>query len=83
MLEEANVWYDKILSDVNCKHLYPNAFYNKACFFSLKGDSANAIKYLEISVGLDEINKENAKADPDFANIKHLEEFKSIINDFK
>ncbi len=68
--------YDKALElDPN----FYNAYYNKACLFSLKSDELNAIYNLEKSIKGDLKYIELAKTDSDFNNIRNMKEFKELL----
>lgn len=57
-----------------------NAYYNKACAFSLKNDKLQAVDNLSGAINGDSKYKELAKTDSDFDKIRNSNEFKELIN---
>jgi predicted esterase len=57
---------------------YGYAAYNGACAYSLAGDSKNAIKYARLALEMGILNFDE---DPDFENVRELDEFKAIANE--
>ncbi len=56
-----------------------NAWYNKACAYSLKGDKERSLYNLRKAIELDPEYKEKAKKDEDFRNLWDDENFKKIV----
>ena len=56
----------------------PSFAYNIACAYAKKGDKTESLKWLERAIKKYPIYKDSAKTDPDFQNIKDLEEFKKL-----
>lgn len=56
--------------------------YNIACMYALMNDSENALKYLEEAIIYEETDKYWINIDFDLDNIRHLEEFKELINKY-
>jgi tetratricopeptide (TPR) repeat protein len=76
--------YDKSLEAfdkaIELKPDYADAWYNKACAYSLKGDKENALKNLSKAIELDAKYKEEAKGDEYFKNLWNDEDFKRIVS---
>jgi len=58
----------------------PNTLYNLACLYSLKGKIDDALPYLEKAINKDEKNREMAKTDKDFDNLRDDPRFKKLID---
>jgi len=57
-----------------------NAYYNKACAFSLKKDEIQSIINLQKAINGEPKYKELAKTDSDFDNIRESKEFQKLIS---
>lgn len=55
------------------------AWYNFACAFSLKGESAQAIAHLAKAIGLNESQRQAARSDPDFDPIRQDPGFRRLV----
>jgi tetratricopeptide (TPR) repeat protein len=55
------------------------AWYNKACAFSLWGKKKDALENLNKTIKLDAKYKEKAKTDEDFKNLWEDEDFKRLV----
>ncbi len=77
--EEAMTAYDKA---IEIQHDYNWAWYNKACFYALKGNADMAIKYIKIVMNLVDGKEclDLAKTDIDFDNIRESDRFQELIN---
>lgn len=61
---------------------YPNdaiAYYDKGAIFSLEKNFGESIDNLKKSIELDASQKEKAKIDHDYNNVRYLPEFKKLI----
>lgn len=67
----------KVLDQIADKK-FDVAFYNKACYYSLLDQKAQAIENLKIAIELDPRNKVDAVKDPDFSNIAKTPEFEKL-----
>jgi tetratricopeptide (TPR) repeat protein len=76
--EEALAAYDKA---IELKPDFPEAWFNKACLYSLNRDTKLAVQNLKRSIEIDTINREKAKTDSAFDNIRDEQEFKQLIED--
>lgn len=56
--------------------------YNVACAYALMNDSENAIKYLEKAILNEDTDRYWMTLDPDLESIRHLDEFKELINKY-
>ncbi len=56
-----------------------DSIYNIACIYSLLNNKSEALKYLRKAIQLNKSQKEEAKTDVDFDNIKNEDEFKKLI----
>jgi tetratricopeptide (TPR) repeat protein len=64
------------VQDTNPKY----AFYNLACMYSVKGDTAQAFQFLEKAIPyMDQEMMDWAKQDPDFENIRSTSRFQELI----
>ncbi|MBA7716672.1 hypothetical protein ES703_125747 [subsurface metagenome] len=74
--------YDDALADYNrsleLRPDDPDVFFNLACLFSLWGKTDDALRYLEKAIELDKKNREDAKTDKDFDNIREDPRFKKL-----
>jgi tetratricopeptide (TPR) repeat protein len=74
--------FDEAIASVNkALEIAPNdpvSIYNRACFYSLKGDKANALTDLKKAFSLDPSFKEYAKKDPDLKSLWEDAEFKKM-----
>ncbi len=57
---------------------YPVSFYNRACYYCLKGDKANALADLEKAISMNPNYKESAVKDEDFKTLYEDEDFKKL-----
>ncbi len=64
---------------LNMKPDFPEALYNKACLYSLKGDKTNALLYLSKAIKINPECKNMAKEDGEFRNLIEDEDFKKIV----
>jgi tetratricopeptide (TPR) repeat protein len=76
--EEALAAYDKA---IELKPDYHEAWFNKACLYGLNGNAKLAIQNLKKSIEINSSNREKAKTEPDFDNIRDDQEFKRLIED--
>ncbi len=62
---------------------YANAYYNLCCTYSLKGETAEAIKHLRraLELGYDDFN--HIANDTDLDNLRKLNAFQDLIREFK
>jgi tetratricopeptide (TPR) repeat protein len=58
---------------------HSRTLYNLACLFSLWGKSEDALDYLEKAIEIDKKNREDAKTDKDFDNIRDDPRFKKLV----
>jgi tetratricopeptide (TPR) repeat protein len=65
---------------IELKPDYAEAWYNKACAYSRKGDKENALKHLSKAIDLDVKYEEEAKSDEAFKNLWDDENFKRIVS---
>ena len=75
--EEAVASYDK------CLAINPNqdsAWFNRACYLALLNRVEPAIASLNKAISLNKKNKEMAKTDSDFDNIRHDQRFQFLVN---
>lgn len=56
-----------------------NAWYNRACVYSIKGEKEKALSDLKKAIELDKSNKEKAKKDEAFKNLREDEDFKKLV----
>lgn len=68
-------WYNKALEVEN----YIWSYYGKASIYGRKGDVENAVKYLEIAIGISSDIKEIAREESDFNPIKSSKEFQALL----
>ncbi|MBM7869651.1 tetratricopeptide (TPR) repeat protein [Clostridium pascui] len=73
--DEALKWYDKNLEVEN----YIWSYYGKASIYGRKGDVKNTVKYLKIAIEMDNVVKEEARAERDFDNVRQSKEFQELI----
>ena len=75
--------YEEALADFNhCLELRPDdpdTVFNLACLFSLWGKAKESIGYLKRAIELDKKNREDAKTDKDFDNIRDDPRFKKLV----
>ena len=75
--------YDEALADYNhsleLESDDPTTLYNLACLFSLTGRTDESLANLEKAIDLDKQNREDAKTDKDFDNIRDDPRFKKLI----
>ncbi|MBI3235000.1 MAG: SIR2 family protein, partial [Bacteroidetes bacterium] len=57
--------------------------YNLSCILALKGDKEMALKYLEISLSKNEIEKDFVEKDEDWIDYFNDKEFISLLNKYK
>ena len=75
--EEAIAAYDQALE---FKPYYHEAWYNKACVYSLQNAIELALENLQKAIQLNpETCREMAKTDSDFDNIRHDPRFQALI----
>ncbi len=75
--EEAISSYDKA---IEVKSSAPNAYYNKACAYSLQNNLEPALENLQKAIQLNpEKYRDMAKTDSDFDNIRHDPRFQALI----
>lgn len=58
---------------------HPDTLYNLACLFALWGKADDSVAYLEKAIALNKKNREDAKKDKDFDNIRDDPRFKELI----
>lgn len=58
---------------------FPVNFYNRACFYSLKGDKVNALADLKKAITMNPGFKQNAPSDEDLKSLWEDEEFKNLL----
>jgi tetratricopeptide (TPR) repeat protein len=75
--DEALKAYEK---EIELKPEDADAWFHKACAYSLKGDKENALKHLSKVIDLDAKYKEKAKSDDDFKNLWNDEDFKRVVS---
>jgi len=75
--------YDEALADFNrsleLRPDNPHTLYNLACLFSLRRKVEDSIGYLKKAIQLDKKNREDAKTDKDFDNIRDDPRFKKLV----
>jgi len=75
--EEAIASYDKALE---IKPDFHEAFYNKACSYALNGQVDLLMQNLQRAINLNpDKNREMAKTDSDFDNVRSHPKFKALI----
>ncbi len=62
---------------------YALAYYNLCCTYSLKGETAEAIKHLRRALELGYDNFNNIAKDTDLDNLRQLKAFQDLISQFK
>ena len=68
--------YDKA---VELKPDYADAWYNKACSYSLKGDKGKSLENLRKAIELDPKYKKMSNLDDEFESLWDDEDFKKIV----
>ena len=74
--EEELEAYDKA---IELKPDYANAWFNRACVYARLGNKEKALSDLKKAIELDASNKEDAKKDKDFKNLRDDEDFKKLV----
>jgi len=57
----------------------PLAIYNLACYYAVKGDAEEALRYLRRAVNIESQMREIAREDEDFASLQTNDEFRRIV----
>jgi len=74
--DESELCYDKLLE---IRKNEGNAWYNKACIESLRGNKKEAVRFLKNAIWFSDNYREIARTDEDFKNIRDSQEFKDLI----
>jgi tetratricopeptide (TPR) repeat protein len=77
---EAKALYELALQIQSDYHLF---YYNLACAESLLGNVEEAVKQLSLAVFHGYSNVNHLECDPDFANIRHLPGFRTIVQQLR
>lgn len=77
-MDKARKEYEEALIII---HNYLDALLRFACWYSVKGNLENSIEYFKKAIQINiEYDKEKAKQDNGFINIRHTREFKKIVS---
>lgn len=70
---------DEVIHMTSKKEFISEAFYGKACAYSMKKNPSEALHYLKTAVELNRENRHQAMDDEDFASLRDYTEFKKIV----
>ncbi|MBN1918892.1 MAG: hypothetical protein JW889_13380 [Verrucomicrobia bacterium] len=59
---------------------HPGVVYNPACLYAENGRHQEALRHLDCAIRVDPTTKTEAKTEPSFESIRHLEQFKRLVD---
>ncbi|MGB5990505.1 MAG: SIR2 family protein [Marinifilaceae bacterium] len=80
--KEADILYEQASNKLKQAIELGDGYYNTACFYALKDDKENALKYLNISLDRDDISVSFIRKDKDWKAYYEDIDFKNLLNRF-